>query len=50
MAGNYSLITAVISLMEKASVRFVSVAVVACANTQTAASAVLALINFLLVL
>ena len=40
---NYSLITAVISQMEKASVKVVSVADVACANTQTASSAVLAL-------
>ena len=40
---NYSLITAVICQMEEASVTVVSVADVACANTQTAASAVLAL-------
>ena len=40
---NYSLITAVICQMEEASVRVVSVADVACANTQIVASAVSAL-------
>ena len=40
---NYSLITVVIRQIKEASVRVVSVADVACANTQIAASAVLAL-------